>query len=204
MRVLILNWKDRKHPLSGGAEVYTEHVARRLVELGHVVTLFAASVDGEPERESVDGYDLVRRGTRYTVYRAARRFWADEGHSQFDVIVDVCNTRPFLTPRYVTSVPIVGLMFQVAREVWRYEMPLPVALIGRYIFEPRWLRTYRDVPVMTISRSSATSLEKYGIRESIVLPIGADGLCSSQCRSKYATNDCVPWKAFREQASRSR
>ena len=174
MRILMLNWKDRCHPLAGGAEEYTQRVAARLAELGHDVTLFVAAVEGRPERERVDGYAIIRRGSRLRVYAEAKRFWTREGVGNFDVVVDECNTRPFLTPRYVTSVPVVALIHQVAREVWRFETPLPVALAGRYVFEPRWLRAYRDIPVMTISDSSAESLREYGIRRVVVLPIGAD------------------------------
>src|SRR5437867_3375464 len=41
VRILILNWKDLAHPASGGAEVFTEEVARSLVGRGHSVTLLA-------------------------------------------------------------------------------------------------------------------------------------------------------------------
>lgn len=174
MRILILNWKDRAHPLAGGAEVYTEHIAERLVELGHEVTLFVAHVDGRPERELIDGYEVIRRGSRLRVYSEAKRYWRHHGPGRFDVVIDVCNTRPFLTPRYVESAPVVALIFQVAREVWRYEMPLPVAVVGRYVLKPWWLRSYRAVQVMTISESSAASLEPYGVNASTVLSIGAD------------------------------
>ena len=42
MRILICNWKDRRHPAAGGAEVYTDECARRWSALGHTVTLFLA------------------------------------------------------------------------------------------------------------------------------------------------------------------
>jgi glycosyltransferase involved in cell wall biosynthesis len=174
LRVLILNWKDMKHPQAGGAEVYVERVAARLVALGHDVTLFAAAVEGLPERDEGDGYAIVRRGGRFGVYSQARGFWRSEGDGRFDVVIDQCNTRPFLTPRYVRSAAIVGLFYQVAREVWRYEMPFPIAVAGRYVFEPWWLRSYRRVPVMTISASSAQSLHDYGVEHTVILPIGHD------------------------------
>lgn len=170
----MLNWKDRRHPQAGGAEEYTQQIAERLAELGHDVTLFVAAVEGQPEREQVDGYSVIRRGSRMRVYAEAKKYWMAEGSGNFDVVVDECNTRPFLTPRYVTSVPVVALTHQVAKEVWRFETPLPMALAGRYLFEPRWLREYADIPVMTISESSASSLRDYGLRNLIVLPIGAD------------------------------
>ena len=176
LRILILNWKDMKHPQAGGAEVYTERVASHLVDRGHSVTLFTAAVAGLAERETRNGYAIVRRGGRFGVYSEARRFWRAAGNGNFDVVVDECNTRPFLTPRYVHSAAIVGLIHQVAREVWRYEMPLPVAVAGRYLLEPWWLRSYRNITMMTVSQSSAASLKAYGIRNTVVLPEGHDHL----------------------------
>jgi glycosyltransferase involved in cell wall biosynthesis len=176
MRVLVLSWKDLAHPLAGGAEVYMSKVAQRLVENGHEVTVFAAAVAGHPAREEVDGVDIVRRGSRLRVYAEARRFWNREARSRYDVVVDEVNTRPFLAPRYVRDTPVVGLIYQVAKEVWRYEVPRPVAVLGRHVLEPWWLRSYREVPVMTISASSARSLTQYGIADATVLPIGADAV----------------------------
>ena len=175
MRILILNWKDLAHPAAGGAEVLTEHVARELVRRGHTVTLFAAAVAGRPEREVVEGVEIVRRGSRLGVYRAARRFWSTEGRGAYDVVVDEINTRPFLTPRWVRGTPVVALIHQLAREIWFYETPLPVALLGRYVLEPWWLRAYRGVPALTVSQSSAESLRRHhGWRDVTVIPEGLE------------------------------
>ena len=62
MRILICNWKDRRHPAAGGAEVYTHECAKRWAEAGHEVTLFCAAVEGEPEVDLRPGYRIVRRG----------------------------------------------------------------------------------------------------------------------------------------------
>jgi glycosyltransferase involved in cell wall biosynthesis len=174
LRILVFNWKDLAHPAAGGAEVLTEEVARSLVARGHSVTLFAAAVAGRPERENVEGVRIVRRGSRLGVYRAARRFWQGEGHGAFDVVVDEINTRPFLTPRWIRDTPIVALIHQLAREIWFDETPFPVSLLGRYLLEPLWLRTYRDVPALTVSPSSAQSLERYhSWRDVTVIPEGS-------------------------------
>ncbi|MEI2655562.1 MAG: glycosyltransferase family 4 protein [Microthrixaceae bacterium] len=173
MRILIMNWKDMTHPAAGGAEVYTEGFARELVKKGHEVTLFVSAVEGRPERDVVEGVRIVRRGGRLGVYRQARKFWQEEGEGHFDVVVDEVNTRPFLTPRDVRSVPVVALIHQLAREVWDYEVPKPVGLLGRYVMEPWWLRSYRGVRVITDSPSSAESFVPYGIHGAHPLPIGA-------------------------------
>jgi len=173
MRVLILNWKDLAHPLAGGAEVFTEEMGRALVERGHTVTLFASAVAGRPEREIVEGIDVVRRGGRLGVYRAARRFWSEQPSGTYDVVVDEINTRPFLTPRWIRGTPIVALIHQLAREIWSYEAPFPVSVLGRYVLEPWWLRVYRRVPALTVSQSSADSLARYhGWRDVTVIPEG--------------------------------
>jgi glycosyltransferase involved in cell wall biosynthesis len=175
VRILILNWKDLAHPLAGGAEVFTENVARQLVGRGHEVTLHAAAVPGRPGRETVGGVEIVRGGGRLGVYRAAREFWRREGRARFDVVVDEINTRPFLTPRWLHGTPVVALIHQLAREIWFYETPFPVALLGRHVLEPRWLRIYRGVPAMTVSHSSADSLARHhGWRDVSILPEGLD------------------------------
>jgi glycosyltransferase involved in cell wall biosynthesis len=172
LRILAYNWRDLAHPRSGGAEVYLPSVAREWVKWGHEVTVFSAAVAGRPAEELVDGVRVLRRGGRIGVYREARRYWRREGAGQYDLVLDCVNTRPFLCPRFVRNVPIVAVIHQVAREVWHYETPWPIAVVGRYLLEPFWLRAYRDVPVVTVSESSRESLAGYGLRRVTVVPEG--------------------------------
>jgi glycosyltransferase involved in cell wall biosynthesis len=181
MRILICNWKDLRHPAAGGAEVYTHECAKRWAKAGHQVTLLCAAVAGEAAVDSTLGYRILRQGSRLGVYRCVREFL--RAHSdEFDVIIDEINTRPFFA-HHATDTPVVALAHQVAREVWFHETPLPLALVGRYILEPLWLRRYEDVRTLTVSESSADSLRTYGLRnlsvvlegvelpDSVVLPI---------------------------------
>ncbi len=172
MRILIFTWRDLAHAKAGGAEIYTNSVAREWVRTGHEVTLFCASVEGRPEKQEVGGVHIIRRGTRFSVYREAKRFYRKEGRGNFDLVIDEANTRPFLTPKWVDDAPVIALSFQVCRELWAYQMPFPVSTIGRVWLEPRWLRTYRDIPTVTISQSSKESLEAYGLKRVLVVPIG--------------------------------
>jgi glycosyltransferase involved in cell wall biosynthesis len=174
VRILIFNWKDLAHPAAGGAEVFTEEVARALVARGHAVTLHAATVEGRPDRELVEGVEIVRGGGRLGVYRAARRFWSRQPSGSYDVVIDEINTRPFLTPRWIRDTPIVALIHQLAREIWFYETPFPVSVLGRHLLEPWWLRAYRAVPAITVSASSADSLARHhGWRDVTVIPEGS-------------------------------
>jgi glycosyltransferase involved in cell wall biosynthesis/O-antigen/teichoic acid export membrane protein len=172
LRILAYNWRDLAHPRAGGAEVYLHSVAREWVKHGHEVTVFCGAVADRPADEFVDGVRILRRGGRIGVYREARRYWQREGDGKFDLMVDCVNTRPFFCPRFARNVPIVALIHQVAKEVWHYETPWPIAVVGRYLLEPAWLRAYRDVPVVTVSESTRQSLTEYGLRRITVVPEG--------------------------------
>lgn len=174
MRILILNWRDLAHPKAGGAEVYAYEIARHWVADGHQVTWFCAAVDGKPEEDALDGIRIVRRGGRLGVYREARKFYETEGRGEYDLVIDEVNTRPFLTPRYIDDAPVVALIHQVCREIWWYEAPLPVAILGRFWLEKRWLKAYRNTPVLTISESSKQSFVQYGLPHAQVVPVGLD------------------------------
>lgn len=173
MRILIYNWRDLRHPLAGGAEVYTDAVAREWVNMGHSVTLFCAAVSGEPEREiSQNGYQIVRRGTRHSVYREAKRFWKREGSGHYDLVIDEVNTRPFFCHKFAEDAAVLVLIHQVAREVWFYESLFPMSWVGRFFLEPLWLWRLRDTRIVTVSPSSKHSLEGYGLSNVMIVPEG--------------------------------
>ncbi len=175
MRILVFNWRDITHPAHGGAEVYTHEVLRRLVTDGHVVTLFSARSAGQSQSESIDGINHVRAGSRFGVYRAARNWYAQVGSGQeHDVVIDQINTRPFNCQAWVQDTPVVGFAHQIAKEVWFAEFPLPAALLGRYVLEPRWLRQLRHLPTLTVSNSSRQSLLDAGLQRVVVVPEGVD------------------------------
>lgn len=170
----MFTWRDLGHPLAGGAEVYTHEVTRHWALAGHDVTIFTSAGDGRPAEEDRQGVRIVRRGGRHSVYREARRFYEREARGKYDLVIDQINTRPFLCPRFVDDAPIIALVHQVAREVWFYEVAAPMALFGRFVLEPSWLRTYRNVPTVTVSESSRRSLERYGLQNITVVPEGFD------------------------------
>ena len=172
LRILIFNWRDLAHPLAGGAEVYTHRVAEEWIKMGHEVTLFCSSVDGKPEMENLNGLKIIRRGGKHSIYREAKKFYKKEGRDNFDLVIDEVNTRPFGATEWVADAQVIALIHQVCREIWYHQLPLPVAIIGRYLLEPYWLRRYRQVTTVTVSQSSKQSLEMYGLNKVHVVPEG--------------------------------
>lgn len=134
---------------------------------------FSASFPGSLAKEDLDGVSIIRSGSQRTVHLRAYFRYRRMCSERFDIVVDEVNTIPFLTPLWA-GIPSLLLIYQLAREVWWYESPFPVNLIG-YILEPLYLRIYRRIPVLTISESTASDLRALGFRSKItVFPIGVE------------------------------
>ena len=174
VRILILNWRDIRNPEAGGAETFTHEIATRWVEQGHEVTLWTSSFAGSAKREFLDGVDVRRMG-RLRTGSFHLLVQQELGRSNgFDVVIDEINTIPFFTPlRRDRLPPIVGLIHQMARDVWDAELPRPLAKFGRAL-EPRLLRVYKGVPLVTVSASTRKDLQEVGLHNVIVIPNGRD------------------------------
>lgn len=174
LRILILNWRDIRNPEAGGAEVVTHEVARRWVAWGHEVVLLTSGYPGCQRVETVDGVQIRRMGRLRTGsfhVRVQRDLARLDG---FDAVIDEINTVPFLTPLWRRRLPpTVALIHQLARDVLDAEVPKPLAVLGRRL-EPRSLRLYADVPVVTVSESTRRDLLALGLRNVAVIPNGRD------------------------------
>ena len=175
LRILWLNWRDIKHPLAGGAEVYTHEVARRLAAKGHEVVLVTSRPPGLPPEEEIEGYRVIRRGGKYTVYLQARRLYHKlrERGWRPDIVIDEINTIPFLTPLYVEE-PIAILIHQLCRDCWRYAIH-PLAQPPGWLIEKTLHRLYTRAArkdkvraVITVSESTKKDLVELGYPEHLV------------------------------------
>jgi glycosyltransferase involved in cell wall biosynthesis len=169
----MLNWRDKAHSGAGGAEVWAHRVAEQLALAGHDVTFFSSAVVGQPEYDEHRGVRIIRRGSRITVYREAKKFWREQSGG-FDAVIESVNTRPFDCPKFVGDTPLITMIHQLAREVWPHQMPYPLALLGRHVLEPMWLRRYRDVKVITSAKSGAESFREHGLHDVEIIPLGRE------------------------------
>ncbi len=174
LKILWFNWRCWINPDMGGAEVFTHEVARRWAEAGHKVTIFTSKFPNSKPEEILDGVQIVRSGGKYSVYGEARKFYKQHfSKESFDVVIDEVNTRPFFAPQFaVNKEKILCLVHQLAREYWFYEMPFPISYIGYHFLEERWLRSYVDVPTVTVSASTQHDLENLGFKRVFVVPEG--------------------------------
>src|ERR1700722_6273187 len=86
-RVLIVAWRDVASPQAGGSELLVDQLAAGLVARGDSVTLLC----GGPA--SPHAYDVVRSGGPYTQFLRAPL--AYRRLRDCDVVVEVCNGKPF-------------------------------------------------------------------------------------------------------------
>lgn len=179
MRILIFNWRDIKNPTSGGAEILTHEMAKRLVKLGHGVTQFSSSFENCLPEESIDGVRIIRRGypdARYflkSVHFLAFWHYQTEFKGKFDLVIDEIHGFPFFTPWYVKEKKIV-LICEVADQLWNKMFGQFFGIMGRVI-ELFYLHlVYKNILYFTISHSTKNDLINHGVNKKNikVLPMG--------------------------------
>ena len=161
MNIVWFTWKDLDNPLAGGAEVVNEQLAKRLADDGHSVT-FIVSGFKEGNRETTrSGFHIIRVGSRFTAYVAAWRFYRrHKAELAADLVIDECNTMPFFSGWY-TGAPTFLFIHMLCRQIWFYEFPFPLGIIG-WLSEPVYLRLLKRSPVITVSKSSRRDLIRTG------------------------------------------
>ena len=134
MKILILSWRDTKHPWRGGAEVYLHEIAKKLAASGHKITYFTSSHPGGslPE-ENIDNIKIIRRGNRFTVYFWAFWYYITQFRNQFDLVLDQSNGVPFFSPAYITSTPVVCLFHHIFKKQWFKEIYFPLNYLGYFL-----------------------------------------------------------------------
>jgi len=164
MKILILNWRDIRDPLAGGAEVYLHQIGRRLAR-EHEVFLFCRRYEGSSSRDEIDGIKVIRRGGSFSLYLHFILNYLFTLHREhFDVVVDGINGVPFFTPLFVRR-PKVAIVFHiVGREIFFRELPFPLSLVA-LIAEKMIPIVYRRVPVVVISDSTRDEVIRFGIPE---------------------------------------
>jgi glycosyltransferase involved in cell wall biosynthesis len=162
MNLLWLTWKDKKHPLAGGAELVNEELTKRLVKDGHKVIFIVGGFPGGKSEEKADGYKIIRLGNKWTVYWQAYRYYKKNLVGWADLVIDEVNTIPFFAKFYVKEKNIL-FIHQLCREIWFYQMSFPLSLIG-YLLEPVYLRLLSDRKVITVSESSKKDIMRFGFK----------------------------------------
>ena len=162
MKILAINWQDRKNPLSGGAEVHFHEIFGRIAKWGNEVTLLCSSFNGAKKREIVDGMKVIRLGKRYNFnfyVPFASQILFKNGN--YDIVVDNINKIPFFTPLYV-KIPILAIGYHFfGRSVYRETNFLSASYV--YFSETLVPKIYKREIFSVLSESTKDELVKGGV-----------------------------------------
>jgi glycosyltransferase involved in cell wall biosynthesis len=168
MNILILNWRDTKHPKSGGAEAVTMEYAKWWVRMGHEVTWFTSGYKGAKKEESIENVRIIRQAGSQTVYLLAPLYLLFHSH-EYDLIVDEVHGIPFFSALF-THKPIVVFIHEIAGDIWNFMYHAPISGIGKCL-EEWYLRLYRNKLFLTDAKSTAEELVERGIKRNQITVI---------------------------------
>jgi glycosyltransferase involved in cell wall biosynthesis len=196
-KLVIVNWRDLKHPDAGGAEMVCERLARTFADRGYEVVLLSAAVAGEGHRERIDGYRVIRRGGRFTVYPWAL-VWLALHRNQIAGVIDSQNGIPFFSPLVVrTKTPVLMLLHHIHQEQFGLYFSRFMAGFGRWLERYGSRLVYRDRTIVAVSPSTrARARRTLGLKgDIVVIPPGSDAavptLVSTRGRSEHESIVCV-------------
>jgi glycosyltransferase involved in cell wall biosynthesis len=168
MRFLMLNWRDPKNPLAGGAERVTEGYLAALRDRGHEVYWFANAFPGGAPEETIRGIRVIRGGGKGSSVLCARRWY--RGQKPFDLVIDQHHGIPWYAPWWCKT-HCVSYIHEVLGPIWNAFYRWPWNVIGRW--QERWThRLYRNVPFWVGCESTRDALRRHGVRGITVLHYG--------------------------------
>ncbi len=163
MKILVINWQDRKNPRAGGAEVHLHDIFGRIARMGHDVTAIVSGFKGAPREEVIDGIKVYRTGGRnYFNFVLPFVYWSKFHRKDFDVVVLDINKIPFFTLLFERK-PLVGIAHHLFGKSIFLEVPIPMALYV-YLTELLFFKVAKDLPFVAVSPSTADELRKRGVK----------------------------------------
>src|SRR3990167_1487366 len=171
-RILILNWRDIKNPLAGGAEILTHEMAKQWVRRGHSVTQISAKFNGAKDEEIIDGIRVIRIGTWWSVHLLAFVYYLKNLRNKTDIIIDEVHGLPFFAALYEPRKTVL-FACEVAEKIFFHVFPYQVAIIA-IILEKIYFKIYKNIPALAISPSTKGDLISRGFnkKDITVLPMG--------------------------------
>jgi glycosyltransferase involved in cell wall biosynthesis len=202
-RIQMLAWRDLDDPEAGGSERHAHYVASLWARAGLDVTLRTSEARQCPTRAERDGYHVLRKGKRYTVFPRSALSGLVGRRGRPDGLVEVWNGMPFLSPLWARC-PRVVFLHHVHAEMWRMVLRPWRARAGELMERRVAPPLYRGTRVITLSESSRQEIvAMLGLRPSRVgvVPPGIDQLFSpGGTRSRHplvvAVGRLVPVKRF--------
>jgi glycosyltransferase involved in cell wall biosynthesis len=153
-RVQMMAWRDLDDPEAGGSEIYASTIAHLWAEAGIDVTMLTSAAPGHPQLVGRDGYRVIRRFGRYSVFPRMAIGGALGRPSRPDGLIEIWNGMPFFSPLWAWC-PKVVFLHHVHAEMWDMALAQPsLARLGKLIEFQAAPPLYRGSRIVTLSTSS--------------------------------------------------
>jgi glycosyltransferase involved in cell wall biosynthesis len=166
-RVHVLAWRDLDDDEAGGSENHADEFMRRWQEAGLSVLHRTSFAAGRPHVDSRNGYDVVRRGGRMSVFPRVALSETFRRMGSYDALVEIWNGVPWLSPIWCRK-PRILILHHIHGPMWDQ--------IGRAIETRLAPPLYRRTPTVTTSTDTHQELLHLGWQPDLVTtgPVGVD------------------------------
>jgi glycosyltransferase involved in cell wall biosynthesis len=174
-RVHVLAWRDLADPDAGGSEVHADEFMRRWAEHGLEVLHRTSAAVGLPALDRRHGYDVIRRGSRYSVFPRTVASEVTHRMGHYDALVEIWNGVPWFSPVWCRR-PRIVMLHHVHGPMWGQMLPGPLASVGRVVESRLAPPLYRRSRTVTPSDATREELLELGFRPERVhaFPNGVD------------------------------
>ncbi len=156
-RIDVLAWRDFDDPEAGGSELHAHRVVSAWSAAGLDVSVTTSSVPGGRRVVRRDGYRVIRRAGRYSVFPRSILSGAVGRIGTGDGLVEIWNGMPFFSPVWSRS-PQITFLHHVHAEMWRMVLPRGMAEFGHLLEHRVAPPLYRRSRIVTLSHSSKAEI----------------------------------------------
>ncbi len=174
-RVHVLAWRDLDDADAGGSEEHADQFMRRWADAGMDVTHRTSVAVGLPPIDHRNGYRVIRRGGRMSVFPRTACSEVLHRMGPYDALVEIWNGVPWMSPLWCRR-PRMTFLHHVHGPMWGQILPGPLASIGRVMESRLAPPFYRRT--LTMTPSEATREELLALRfpadRTVSVPNGVD------------------------------
>ncbi len=188
MRLLVVNWRDMRHPLAGGAEVHIHQIMSRLAQKYNHKILFLSNQNGGrlPSEETYDGVEFLRFGNEYNFnLNVAFRLRRIVGEFEPDLVIEDVNKIPFYSPLYTHKRVMVIIPHLFSKTIYKQTNFFIASYI--YLAEKLMPPIYKKCHIDVISNSTKEDLigRGYDPKDISVIECGIDHSIYRPGESKF-------------------
>lgn len=166
----VLAWRDLDDPDAGGSEVHADELMRRWADHGLDVLHRTSAAAGLPPTARRNGYAVVRRGSRYSVFPRTVVSELTRRMGRYDALVEIWNGVPWGSPIWCRR-PRITVLHHVHGPMWDQILPGPLAAFGRTLEARIAPPFYRRGLTVTPSTATRDELIELGFRPDRVVAV---------------------------------